>query len=134
MHAKRNLILKNVDKSGDLLECEYANKKAILLAYTAVLGMPKYGGNKWTVKTKLNVEKNATAKYLFFDDSPIGFCLKNNIDNFLYFYFFYIPKTNNDIASTTIKNDNPNIFMSDYDRQQDSLDNTIAKPYNIKNW
>lgn len=131
MHVKESLVLKNVDNSGSMLSAEYANKKNILLANTALLGMPKYGGNKWTFKAKLDVADTVTAKYLLYNDKPIGFFMKSKKNEFLYFYFLHIEIQNSDL-NTAANNDKIDTYMSEYDRQQDSIDNTIAKPDSIK--
>ncbi len=131
LHAKENLVLKNVDNSGSMLSAEYANKKDILLANTALLGMPKYAGNKWTFKAKLDVADTVTAKYLLYNDKPIGFFMKGKKNEFLYFYFLHLEINNND-TSIVANKDSIMTYMSDNDRQQDSVDNTIAKPDSIK--
>ncbi len=94
MHAKESLVLKNVDKSGDLLAFEYDDKKNISLAYKAILDIPAYGSSKWTFKAKLDVSDTVVAKYLFYNDSPIGYFMKSKKNEFLYFYFLYLPPNN----------------------------------------
>ncbi len=127
MHCINSLVLKNKDSSANLLAFEYNALKPINLVYKAVIGMPKFAGNKWTFKQKMDTEKNTVAKYLYYGDKAIAYYVKPDNNNFFYFYFLNIPKGN-----IIADNDAPDTFMSDLDRQLDSLDNTILKPDSVK--
>jgi len=127
MHCMNSLVLKNIDSSANLLAFEYNALKPINLIYKAVIGMPKFAGNKWTFKQKMDTEKNTAAKYLYYGDKAIAYYVKPNNNNFFYFYFLNISKDN-----IIADNDAPDTFMSDLDRQLDSIDNTILKPDTVK--
>ena len=73
MHCMNSLELKNIDSSANLLAFEYNALKPINLIYKAVIGMPKFAGNKWTFKQKMDTEKNTAAKYLYYGDKAIAY-------------------------------------------------------------
>ena len=127
MHCINSLVLKNVDSSANLLAFEYNALKPINLVYKAVIGMPKFAGNKWSFKQKMDAEKNTVTKYLYCGDKPIAYYVKPDNNNFFYFYFLNIPKGN-----LLAENAAPDAFMSDLDRQLDSIYNAILKPDSVK--
>ena len=127
MHCINSLVLKNVDSSANLLAFEYNALKPINLVYKAVIGMLKFAGNKWSFKQKMDAEKNTVTKYLYYGDKAIAYYVKPDNNNFFYFYFLNIPKGN-----VLAENVAPDTFMSDLDRQLDSIDNAILKPESVK--
>ncbi len=125
LHAQEYLIIKYRDSSSNLYGCTYNNKKSVLLATIAFDNLLKQD-KKWRFSERSEEDKNILTNYLIYDDKTIGSFTKAKNGSYLYFYLI---QYKDDISHNEKPDPNNNIelYMSDYDRQQDSLDNTIYK-------
>lgn len=125
LHAQEYLIIKYRDSSSSLYACTYNIEKSVLLATTAFDDLLKQD-KKWRFSERSEEDKTIQSSYLLYNEKTIGSITKAKDGSFLYFYLIQY-KDEVSRNEKLVLNNNIELYMSDYDRQKDSLDNTIPK-------